>query len=156
MRQQHKEFTHQTSWSTSIFRKPNWQAQKPMPSARMVAPASEEDDYFPSGGQLGREDSNSGESYAANNEPAISTVEDGVSEVDLEVILRVTHITEDMTGKCFHCGQEGHQWRDPECPMYDPNHFLNQQGGSVGSKRTGQVPNTSSHSTQKSNSQNRG
>ena len=29
-------------------------------------------------------------------------------------------------------------------------------GGSVGSKRAGQVPNTSSHSTQKSNSQNRG
>ena len=139
-----------------IFQKPNLPAQKPMPSARMVAPAPEEDDYLPSAEQLGREDSDSGESYAVNDEPAISTVEDGVSEVDLEVILRVACITEDMTGKCFHCGEEGHQWRDPECPMYDPNHFLNQQGGSVGFKRTGQVPNTSSHSTQKSNSQNRG
>ena len=58
-----------------------------MPSDRMVAPAPEEDDYLPSVRQLGREDSDSGESYAVNNEPAISTVEDGVSEVDLEVIL---------------------------------------------------------------------
>ena len=30
----------------------------------------------------------------------ISTVEDGVSEVNLEVVLRVAHVTEDMTGKC--------------------------------------------------------
>ena len=155
-RQQHKESTHQTSWSTSIFQKPNWPAQKPMPSARMVAPAPEEDDYLPSAEQSGREDSVSRESYAVNDEPAISTVEDGVSEIDLKVILRVAHIMEDMNGKCFHCGQEGHRWRDSECPMYNPNHFLNQQEGSVGSKRTRQVPDTSSHSTQKSNSQNRG
>ena len=127
-----------------------------MPSARMVAPAPEEDDYPPSVEQSERGDSDSGESYAVNDEPVICTVEDGVSEVDLEDILRVAHITEDMTGKCFHCGQECHQWRDPECPMYDPNHFLNQQGRSAGSKRTEQVPNTSSHSTLKSNSQNRG
>ena len=79
-----------------------------MPSARMVAPAPEEDDYLPSVEQSGREDNDSRESYAVNDEPAISTVEDGVSEVDLEVILRVAHITEDMTGKCFCCGQEGH------------------------------------------------
>ena len=76
----------------------NWTAQKPMPSARMVASAPEED-YLPSVEQMGREDSDSRESYAVNDEPAISTVEDGVSEVDLEVVLRVTHITEDMTGK---------------------------------------------------------
>ena len=94
-----------------------------MPSARMVAPAPEEDDYLPSAQQLGREDSDSRESYAVNDEPAISIVENGVSEVDLEVILLVAHVTEDMTGKCFCCGQEGHRWRDRECPMYDPNHF---------------------------------
>ena len=58
-----------------------------MPSARMVALAPEEDDYPPSAEQLGREDSNSGEPYAVNDEPAISTMENGVSEVDLEVIL---------------------------------------------------------------------
>ena len=63
-------------------------------SARIVAPASEEDDYLPSVEQLGREDSYSRKSYAVNNEPAISTVEDGVSEVGLEVILRVVHITQ--------------------------------------------------------------
>ena len=79
-----------------------------MPSARMVAPAPE-DDYPPSAEQSGREDSDSGESYAINNKPAISIVEDGGSEVDLEVIFRVAHVMEDMTGKCFHCGQEGHQ-----------------------------------------------
>ena len=79
-----------------------------MPIARMVAPAPEEDDYLPSVEQLGREDSDSRESYAVNDEPAISTVEDGVSDVDLEVILRVAHAAEDMTSKCFHCGQEGH------------------------------------------------
>ena len=122
----------------------------------MEAPAPEEDDYLPSVEQLEREDSDSRELYAVNDEPAISTMEDGVSEVDLEVILRVTHVTEDMTGKCFCSGQEGHWWRDPECPMYDPNHFLNGQGGSVGLERTGQVPNTLSQSTQKSNRQNRG
>ena len=53
----------------------------------MVAPAPEEDDYLPSAEQPGREDSDSRESYAVNDEPAISTVEDGVSEVDLEVVL---------------------------------------------------------------------
>ena len=103
-----------------------------MPSARMVAPALEEDDYLPSAEQLGRKDSDSRESYAVNNEPAISTVEDGVSEVDLEVFLRVTHITGDMTGKCFCCGQEGHRWRDPACPMYDPNHFFKPARGICG------------------------
>ena len=108
VRQQCKESTHQTSRGTSIFQKPNWTAQKQTPSARMVVPVPEEEDYLPSVGQLGREDSDSRESYAVNDEPAISTVEDGVSEVDLEVVLRVTHVTEDMTGKCFHCGQEGH------------------------------------------------
>ena len=127
-----------------------------MPSARMMVPAPQEEDYLTSVEQLGREDSDSRELYTVNNEPAISTMEDGVSEVDLEVILRVTRITENMTGKCFRCGQEGHQWRDPVCPMYDPNHFLNGQGGSAGLERTRQVPNTSSNSTQKSNSQNRG
>ena len=79
-----------------------------MPSARMVAPAPEEEDYLPFVEQSGQEDSDSEESYTVNDEPAISTVEDGVSEVDLEVILRVAHVTEDMTGKCFRCGQEGH------------------------------------------------
>ena len=83
-------------------------AQKPIPSAGMVAPAPKEDDYLPSAEQSGREDSDSRESYAVNNETAISTVEDGVSEVDLEVVLRVAHITQDMTGKCIHCGHEGH------------------------------------------------
>ena len=89
-RQQCKESTHQTSQGTSIFHKPNWPAQKQMPPARMVTPAPEEDDYLPSAEQSGREDSDSGESYAVNDEPAISTVEDGVSEVDLQVVLRVT------------------------------------------------------------------
>ena len=58
-RQQHKESTHQTSQGTPIFQKPNWPAQKPMPSARMVAPVPEEDDYLPSAEQSGREDNDS-------------------------------------------------------------------------------------------------
>ena len=82
--------------------------QKPMPSARMVAPAPEEDDHPNPTEQSSREDSDSGESYAAIKEQPISTVEDGVSEVNLEVVLRVAHITEDMMGKCFHCGQGDH------------------------------------------------
>ena len=42
---QHKDSTHQASRSPSVFRKPNWSAQKLMPSVRMVAPTPEEDDY---------------------------------------------------------------------------------------------------------------
>ena len=75
-----------------------------MLSARMVAPASEEDDHPNPAEQSSREDSDSGESYAAIEEQPISTVENGVSEVDLEVVLRVARVTEDMMGKCFHCG----------------------------------------------------
>ena len=63
--------------------------QKPTSSARMVAPAPEEDDHPNPTEQSYREDSDSGESYAAIEEQPISTVEDGVSEVDLEVVLRV-------------------------------------------------------------------
>ena len=57
----------------------------------MVAPAPEEDGYPPSAEQLERQESDSRESYAVNNEPAISTVEDGVSEVNLEVIFSCLH-----------------------------------------------------------------
>ena len=106
-----------------------------MPSARMVAPAPEEDDHPNPAEQSSREDSDSGESYAAIKGQPISTVEDGVSEVNLEVVLRVAHVTEDMMDKCFHCGQGGHCWRDPECPLYDSNHFLNWQGGRAGSRK---------------------
>ena len=87
---QRKDSTHQASRSTSVFQKPNWLAQKQMPSVRMVASAPEEDDYPPPAEQLGCEDRDSGESYVATEEPAISTVEDGVSEGDLEAVFRVT------------------------------------------------------------------
>ena len=72
-----------------MFRKPIWPAQKQVPSVRMVAPAPEEDDYPPPAEQSGCEDSDSGESYAAAEEQAISTVEDGFSEGDLEAVFRV-------------------------------------------------------------------
>ena len=111
-----------------------------MPSLRMVAPAPEEDDYSPPAEQSRQEDSDSGESYAAAEELTISTVEDAVSEGDLKAVFRVAQVTEDMTQRCFHCGKEGHQFRDPECPMYDANDLLNQQGGSAGSRRLGQIP----------------
>ena len=103
-----------------------------MPSARMVAPAPEEDDHPNPAEQSSRED-------AAIEEQPISTVENGVSEV----VLRVARVTEDMMGKCFHCGQGGHCWRDPECPLYDSNQFLNWQGGPAGSRKAEQVPNNS-------------
>ena len=117
--------------------------QKPMPSARMVAPAPEEDNHPNPAEQSSREDSDSGESYAAIKEQSISTVEDGVSEVNLEVVLRVACVTEDMMGKCFHCGQGGHCWRDSECPLYDSNQFLNWQGEPANSRKAEQVPNNS-------------
>ena len=72
-----------------MFLKPNWSAQKQMPSVRMVAPTPEEDDYPPSSEQSGHEDSDSSESYTATEEPAISTVEDGVNEGDLKAVFRV-------------------------------------------------------------------
>ena len=86
--------------------------QKPMLSARMVVPAPDEDHHPNPVDQSSRKDS---ESYAATEEQPISTVEDGVSEVNLEVVLRVARVTEDMMGKCFSCGQGGHCWRDSEC-----------------------------------------
>ena len=60
-----------------------------MSSVRMVALAPEEDDYPPPAEQSRCEDSDSSESYAAAEELAISTVEDGVSEEYLEAIFRV-------------------------------------------------------------------
>ena len=98
------------------------------------------DDYPPPAEQSGCDNSDS-ESYAAAGEQAISTVEDGVSEGDLKAIFRVAQVMEDMTGRCFHCGKEGHWFRDPECPMYDANDLLNQQRGSAGPRRPGQIPN---------------
>ena len=100
-----------------------------MPSVRMVAPAPEEDDYPPPSEQSGHEDSDSSKSYTTTAELAISMVEDGVSEGDLEAVFRVAQVTEDMTGRCFHCGKEGHWFRHLECRMYDANDLLNQQGG---------------------------
>ena len=125
-----KDSTQQAPRGTSVFQKPNWPAQKQMPSARMVAPAPEEDDYPPPAEQLGKKDSDSSESYVATEEAVIS---------------RVAQVTEDMMGRCFYCGKEGHRFKDPECPMYDANHVLNQQGGSAGSRRLGQIPKPSQH-----------
>ena len=79
----------------------------------------------------------------AAEELAVSTVEDGVSKGDLKAVFRVAQVMEDMTGRCFHCGKEGHQFRDPECLMYDANDLLNQQGGSAGSRRLKQIPKPS-------------
>ena len=90
-----------------------------MPSARMVAPAPKEDDYPPPAEQSGGEDSNNGKSYVATEKPVISTVEDGVSERDLEAVFRVAQVMEDMMGKCFCCRKEDHRWKDPEFPMYN-------------------------------------
>ena len=111
----------------------------------MVELAPEEDDYSPPAEQLGREDSDSGKSYVAAKEPVVSTVEDGVSEGDLKAVFRVARVTEDMTGRCFCCGKEGHRFKDPECPMYDANDLLNQQGESVGSRRLGQISKPSQY-----------
>ena len=108
-----------------MFWKPNWPAQKQMPSVRKVAPAPEEDDCLPPAEQSGQEDSDSGKSYVATEETSISTVEDGVSEGDLKAVFRMAQVTEDMTGRCFRCGKEGHQFMDPESPMYDANDLLN-------------------------------
>ena len=58
-----------------------------MPSVSMVVPAPEEDDYPPPSEQSRCKDSN--KSYPTTEELAISTVEDGVSEGDLEAVFRV-------------------------------------------------------------------
>ena len=144
-RSQHKDSTHQVPRGTSVFGKPNCPARKLMPSARIVAPAPEEDDYSPLEEQSEREDSDSGKSYVATEKLVVSTVEGGVSEGDLEAVFRVARVMEDMTGRCFCCGKEGHRFKDPECPMYDANHLLNQQGGSAGSRRPGQISKPSQH-----------
>ena len=72
-----------------MFWKPNLPAQKQVLTVRMVAQAPEEDDYPPPAEQSGCEEIDSGESYAATEEQAISTVEDGVSKGDLKAVFRV-------------------------------------------------------------------
>ena len=51
---------------------------------------------------------------------------------------------------------QGSTHQAPRGMMYDPNHLLNQQGGSAGSRRTGQIPKTPQYNNQKSNSQSQG
>ena len=52
------------------------------------------------------------QSYVATEEPAISTVEDGVSEGDLKAVFRVAQVTEDMTQNLwpshgpYNCGSQ--------------------------------------------------
>ena len=89
---QHKDSTNQASRGTSVFQKPNWPAQKQVPSVRMVALASEEDYYPPPAEQSGHEDTDSGDSYAATEEEALCTVENGVSEGDLKAVFRVARV----------------------------------------------------------------
>ena len=71
-----------------MFQKPNWPAQKQVPSVRMVAPAPEEDDYPPPAERSGSEDSESSESYVVTEKLAISTVEDELGGGDLKAIFR--------------------------------------------------------------------
>ena len=92
------------------------------PTVQMVAPAPEEEVAVEETTPQPSEDSDSGELYEAqpNDKP--------VSAGDIEIAIRVAHVSEAFSGRCFRCNKVGHHFWDEEYEMYDPD-FLNSGRG---------------------------
>ena len=72
------------------------------PAVQMVAPVPEEDAGEEKATPQPSEDSDSGESYEAQQDDL------SVSPGDVEVAIRVVHASEAFSGQCFRCNKIGH------------------------------------------------
>ena len=88
----------------------------------MVAPTLEEDAGEEEATPQPSEDSDSGESYGAQQDDL------SVLPGDVEVAIRVVHASKAFSGLCFRCNKVGHQFHDEECEMYN-SEFLNSGQG---------------------------
>ena len=103
------------------------------PAVQMVAPAPEEDAGEEKATPKPSEDSDSGESYEAQQDDL------SVSPGDVEVAIRVVHASEAFSGQCFRCNKVGHRFCDKECEMYNPQ-FLNSGQGPAKTSQGQQAP----------------
>ena len=88
----------------------------------MVAPAPEEEVTIEETTPQPSEDSDSGESYKAQPDDT------PVSAGDIKIAVRVAHVSEAFSGRCFRYNKVGHHFWDEECKMYNPD-FLNSGQG---------------------------
>ena len=91
------------------------------PAVWMVAPVPEEDAGEEEATPQPSEDSDSGESYGAQDDLSVSLG-------DVEVAIRVVHASEALSGQCFRCNKVGHWFCDKECEMYNPENLNSGQG----------------------------
>ena len=103
------------------------------PTVQMVAPAPEEDNGEEEATPKPSEDSDSGESYVAQQDDLL------VSPGDVEVAIWVVCASEAFSGQCFRCNKVGHRFRNEECEMYDPE-FLNSSWGPAKTSLGQQAP----------------
>ena len=74
------------------------------PTVWMAVATPEEDPGLEDNTPPRSEDSDSGESYKAPSDDV------SISTGDIEITVRVAHASEAFSGRCFHCGKEGHRF----------------------------------------------
>ena len=99
----------------------------------MVAPAPEEDTGEEEATPQSSEDSDSGESYKAQQDDL------SVSPGDVKVAIRVVCASKAFSGQCFRCDKVEHQFHNKECEMYDPE-FSNSGWGPTKTSQSWQAP----------------
>ena len=99
----------------------------------MVAPVPEEDAGKEEATPQPSEDSESGESYEAQQDDL------SVSPGDVKVAIRVVHASKAFSGQCFRCNKVGQWFHNKECKMYNPE-FLNSGQGPTKTNQGWQVP----------------
>ena len=97
----------------------------------MVAPAPEKGSGEGEATPLLSEESDSGKSYEAT--------QDGGTQGNVEIAVRVAQASETFTSWCFRCNKVGHWFHDEECEMYDPE-FLSTSQGPAKTSKGGQTP----------------
>ena len=103
------------------------------PAVWMVAPAPEKGSGEGEATPLPSKERDSGKSYKATQDDAT------ISQGDVEIAVRVAQASETFTGQCFRCNKVGHQIRNEECEMYDPE-FLNTSQGPAKTNKDRQAP----------------
>ena len=103
------------------------------PAVQMVTLAPEEGSGEGEAKPLPNEESDSGESYEAEQEDTT------ISQDNVEISVRVAQASEAFTGLCFRCNKVGHQFCNKECDMFDPK-FLNTSWGPAKTSKSWQAP----------------